>query len=294
MFNVPKVSLRDADVASGWQKALPGLTESDFEELLMSTSAVSNSSLYQQLQTYFHTRNSDVQQLGQALSSGDLTDAQTAYNNIATLGQEGPFAQGNAFYSQTRDQDFNAIGQALQSGDLAGAQQAFAALKATGRNAQTGQTGNTNSGAGTSTAGGAVGPEIVINLTTTAPASATGTSATSPAGSTAATPAAPTSAAQNGQEIVLNLNDTGTATNPEQITIGISNSATGGEQISLSVGSQGSNPEQVTFNLGANSNEQIVLNLLNPPSATTSAASTTSTASATAGSTAGSGISVSA
>jgi len=97
----------------------------------MSTSAVSSSSLYQQLQSYFQTRNSDQQQLGQALSSGNLANAQAAYNSITALGQEGPFASGNPFQVSQREQDFTAIGQALQSGDLAGAQQAFSTLQAT-------------------------------------------------------------------------------------------------------------------------------------------------------------------
>jgi hypothetical protein len=58
----------------------------------MSTSAVSSTSLNQQLTQYFQTRQTDLQQLGQALRSGDLAGAQTAYNNITTLGQSGPFA----------------------------------------------------------------------------------------------------------------------------------------------------------------------------------------------------------
>lgn len=82
----------------------------------MSTSAVSSVSLNQQLQSYFQTRHTDVQQLGQALSSGNLANAQVAYNSIAALGQEGPFAKGNPFQLSQREQDFTAIGQALQSG----------------------------------------------------------------------------------------------------------------------------------------------------------------------------------
>jgi len=58
----------------------------------MSTAAISSSSIYQQTEQYFQTRQSDVQQLGQALQSGDLAGAQTAYNNIVQLGQIGPFA----------------------------------------------------------------------------------------------------------------------------------------------------------------------------------------------------------
>jgi hypothetical protein len=188
----------------------------------MSTAAVSTSSLNQQLQSFFQTRNSDVQQLGQALSSGNLANAQVAYNNITAVGQGGPFANDNAFRVSQRQQDFDAIGQALQSGDLAGAQQAFSALKATGPNQA---------------------PHPVSN-------DPTGT------------------ASGSGPEIVLNLTNTGTSTNPEQITINIGNSSSGGEQVSLSVGNQGATPQQVTLNLGTDSNDEIVLNLLNGPSST--------------------------
>ena len=97
----------------------------------MSTSAVSTSSLHQQIQQYFHTRQTDLHELGQALGTGDLAGAQTAFQAITQLGQSGPFASGDPFANSRREQDFTNIGQALQSGNLAGAQQAFSALKAT-------------------------------------------------------------------------------------------------------------------------------------------------------------------
>jgi hypothetical protein len=228
-----------ADLALERQRTLPWVVISGFDskERLMSISGVSSVSLNQQLQSYFQTRNSDVQQLGQALRSGNLAGAQVAYNNITALGQGGPFASGNAFRGSQREQDFNAIGAALQSGDLAGAQQAFGALRATGR---------------------AHDPAV----------------ATSSAGSGA-------SPASSGPEIVLNLSGgSGSSANPEQITINIGQASSGGnEQISLSVGNPGSTAQQVTFNLNANSNEQIVLNLLNGssgsgPSATGAAGTT--------------------
>lgn len=189
----------------------------------MSTSAVSSSSLYQQLQSYFQTRNSDVQQLGQALQSGNLSAAQTAYNNITAIGQGGPFASGNAFRISQREQDFDAIGQALQNGDLSGAQSAFAALKATAKGTST----PPNSGGpaqGVSNPTSDAGPEIVLNL-----GSASG----------------------------------GSSSTPEQITINLSPTSGGEEQVSLSVGPEGSsNLQQFQINLNSNSNEQIVLNLL--------------------------------
>lgn len=204
----------------------------------MSTFAVSSSTLSQQLQQYFQNRESDLKQLGQALRSGNLTEAQSEFNSITSLGQNGPFPDGEPFAIQQREQDFSAVGQALQNGNLQGAQQAFQQLKSTfsPQASQSGASAGTNS---------SVGPEIVLNL------SGAGNSAT-----------------------------------PEQITINVGNSTNGGgEQVSLSVGSQGSNPQQVTFNLGANSNEEIVLNLLGASSSATGTSGTSTT---------GSGISVSA
>lgn len=190
----------------------------------MSTSAVSSASLSQQLEQYFQTRRGDLQQLGQALAQGNLSGAQTAYNNIVTLGQSGPSSTGAPFLNSTREQDFTAIGQALQSGDLAGAQQAFASLRNTAVNQQGTQSESSSS----------TGPEIVLNLSG------------------------------------------GSNSSPEQITINLSPSSgsSGGEQITIGVGSQGSTPSQeITLNLGANSNEQIVLNLLGTTSSATSATS---------------------
>jgi hypothetical protein len=206
----------------------------------MSTSAISTSVLNQE---YFHSRQSDLGQLGQALSSGDLSGAQTAFNNITALGQTGPFAGGVPFALNNREQDFTAIGTALQSGDLGAAQQAFANLKATFQS-------------------GSVQNPI-----------ATPTDPTNPAA-----PASP--ASTTGPEIVLNLTNTGSATNPEQITININQTSGGGDQVALSFGQQGSTPQELTFNLAPNSNEQIVLNLL---SASSEGTGSTSNASASTG-----------
>lgn len=122
----------------------------------MSTSAISSSSLNQQLQQYFQTRRSDLQQLGQALQSGNLSSAQSAFNNITSLGQSGPFSNGAPFASSSREQDFTAVGQALQNGDLAGAQQAFSQLETSFNGGQPQSASNANS---------SPGPEIVLNLT---------------------------------------------------------------------------------------------------------------------------------
>jgi hypothetical protein len=193
----------------------------------MSTSAVSSSSLYQQLQSYFQTRNSDVQQLGQALQSGNLTAAQTAFNNITSLGQNGPFASGNSFRGPQREQAFEAIGQALQNGDLAGAQSAFAALKATAQGTPTGV--NTNDPAQGVTNPISTGPEIVLNLS----GAATGSGSTP-------------------EQITINLSQASGGAEQVSLSVGPEGS---------------SNPTQFQFNLNPNSNEQIVLNLLGTGSA---------------------------
>jgi hypothetical protein len=105
------------------------VTSINSEEILMSTLAISSTS--SNSQQYLQTRQSDLRQLGEALRSGDLGAAKTAFNTILKLGQNGPFAGGQAFSLSHRQQDFNAIGRALQSGNLGEAQQAFGALKET-------------------------------------------------------------------------------------------------------------------------------------------------------------------
>ncbi|MBI3644465.1 MAG: hypothetical protein HY233_00630 [Acidobacteriales bacterium] len=97
----------------------------------MSTPAVSNVSIFQELQNFHHDRRADLRQLGSALQAGDLNAAQQAYDALASLGQGGPFSNSEPFSRTDRATNFDAIGQALQSGDLAGAQAAFASLQET-------------------------------------------------------------------------------------------------------------------------------------------------------------------
>jgi hypothetical protein len=221
----------------------------------MSIAAVSPTSIYQELQTYFQARNSDLKQLGQALQSGDLAGAQQEFSAIQNLGQGGPFANGNEFQSKQRQQDFNAIGQALQAGDLAGAQQAFAQLKSTivqhQRNIEP-------------------PPSVVVNLSLASTAASAPTAAPSPAPASAPAPSStgasqPTAASSTGSapgtEIVLNL---GNVTPGEQINIGISNGSNGSEQVTIGVSNQqNQSAEQITLNLNQNTNQQIILNLFN-------------------------------
>ncbi len=97
----------------------------------MSAIAVPTSSISQGLQSYFHERNSDLSHLAKALKAGNLDAAQQEYSAIQTLGQSGPFANGDAFTVSQRQQYFDAIGQALQNGDLAAARQALVQLRST-------------------------------------------------------------------------------------------------------------------------------------------------------------------
>lgn len=92
--------------------------------------STSSSNAVSQSPNYFKERRAEVQQLGEALQSGDLAAAQQDYNNIVSLGKT-VLDRNNPFFRSDRGQDFNAIGGALQNGDLAGAQQAFASLEST-------------------------------------------------------------------------------------------------------------------------------------------------------------------
>ena len=136
----------------------------------------------------------------------------------------------------------------MQSGNLAGAQQAFASLE------QSFSRQSQSANQATST-----GPAVVVNLGgSPGAAGATGDPATTsaPASSSASTSSA-------GPEIIINL---GANAGPEQLTIDVNNTGnSGAEQLSISLGTQ-QNPTsqgELTLNISPNSNEQIVLNLLN-------------------------------
>jgi hypothetical protein len=130
----------------------------------MSTAAVSSLSIFQELQSFYQSRQTDLQQLGSALKSGNLNSAQKAYTNLAALGQGGPFANSEPFEKASRAQEFEAVGQALQSGDLAGAQAAFAALTSKQKDAA---------------ASAQAGPAAVVNLSSTPSSRTTAATATS-------------------------------------------------------------------------------------------------------------------
>lgn len=181
----------------------------------MSTSAVSTSSLNQQLHQYFQTRHSDAQQLDQALQSGNIDAAQTAFNSIVSLGQNGPFPNGEPFAIPQREQDFSAVGQALQNGDLQGAQQAFQQLQST-FSPQTSQSG---SGTGSNSS---AGPEIVLNL--------------SGAGGNIAGP----------EPITIDVNNAGNG-GGVQVSLSVGNQGSNPQQVTFNLGSNSN--EEIVLNL---------------------------------------------
>jgi Skp family chaperone for outer membrane proteins len=216
-------------------------------------------SIYQQLQDFRSARKTDLQQLGQALSSGDLTTAEQDYQNLVTLGQQGPFASGGPFRRFDRAQDFQAIGQALQAGNATSAQQAYAALESTfgrqrgsgtpgdGSHIHVGSGGHTNSGAGGVS-------EIVINIG--------GTGSSTPQSS-------------SGSELVVNLPAPTSTGSPEEVQINFGGTSGSSGQLTVEVGQtqdkSGNTGEQVTINLmQANNRENIVLNLFGAGSSTQS------------------------
>ncbi|MGB8011391.1 MAG: hypothetical protein WCF68_07245 [Terriglobales bacterium] len=93
-----------------------------------TASTDTSSSIFQELKSFYQTRQADLSQLGSDLQSGNLTAAEQDFSALTALGQTGPFANSDVFSNASREQAFTTIGQDLQSGDLAGAQAAFATL----------------------------------------------------------------------------------------------------------------------------------------------------------------------
>ena len=85
-----------------------------------------------QRRTIFQQIRKLLEQLGQALQSGDLSGAQITFSSLQQL-----LPSSSANQAQTTQQtnqntfmtDLNALGQALQSGDLSKAQEAFVKLQ---------------------------------------------------------------------------------------------------------------------------------------------------------------------
>lgn len=219
----------------------------------MATQAVSSSSIYQELQSFYQSRQSDMQELSEALQSGDLSTAQQAYSQLVSLGQSGPFQNTEPFGNSSRAQDFEAIGQALSSGDLAGAQTAFAELQQT--------FGQSNSSSASTT------PAYTVNL---------GTSQSEASGDTDANDISEiviniggsdssTQQSTNGSELVLNLPSPSSTSSPEEVQINFGGSNGSADQLTVQVGENqdqsGTSGDEVTINLGQAYNNELILNL---------------------------------
>ena len=185
----------------------------------MSTSAVSSTSVNQQLQQYFQTRQSGLQQLGSALESGNLAKAQTAFNNITTLGQNGPVPTGSPFFVSQRDQFFDAVGTALKSGDLAAAQQAFASLKSTFQRGA-GQDPPSTPLPSSTTAPSTTGPEIILNLSNN-------------------------SGSANPEQITINISPA--SGGAEQVSLSVGNQGSNAQQVTFNLAPNSN--EQIVLNL---------------------------------------------
>src|SRR5690349_11494920 len=93
------------------------------------TSVSSNAAAYQPPQQNGMRQN--FQQLTQAIQSGDLSSAQTAYASLiqALPNQGANAANGAAGQNNPFQQAIQSIGSALQSGNISGAQQALQAFQ---------------------------------------------------------------------------------------------------------------------------------------------------------------------
>ena len=239
------------------------------------------SSIYQQLQAYQHQRQADLSQLGKDLQAGDLNAAQQDFNTLTALGQSGPHANGQLFQRADRAQDFQVIGQALQSGDLAGAQSAFASLAST-----FGQGHQGVAPPPSSLPPVGLVPPSTINL----PPDSIGPSPVAPpvvqppihllppstvtlsTGSSSNVPeiiinlgGASSIGASNGSatpELVINIEEGASSTaSPEEVTINLGSGSSGA---TVSIGAaQGNSSEQVIINLNQQSNNELIVNLLN-------------------------------
>jgi len=225
-----------------------------------------------QPEQFFQDRQSDLEQLGQSLHSGDLAGAQQEYSAIQTLAQNGPF-DGSAFAGNPREQDFTAIGQALQSGDLSGAQQGFVELESTFTTHR-----NPTPQVSTDQPATDPGPAAILTLESSGSAAsgATSIAASPPSSDTNADATRIASASVALPQIVLNLGSGSSSGSPEQINLSLNNTSKG-DQINIGIGSQQNpNAQELIFNLAQNNNEQIVFNLLADSSATSPSSQTSS------------------
>jgi hypothetical protein len=226
-----------------------------------TSEAVPTDSIYQQRQEFREQRKAGLEQLGQALKSGDVDAAQQAYDALVTLGQNGPLRNGQTFHRADRAQDFAAIGDALASGNLDAASAAFAALDQTfGHNGS--PIGSLPPGPPTpipphETSPPTPGP-TPIPPGPTGPPTPAPTPTTAPPEVTINVGGTPSTNGSAG-EIVINLPQQ-TGSEEIQINFGDQNGSTGHLTIDVNHQDNGSESVSIDFNRGS-SNYQLVLNL---------------------------------
>lgn len=197
----------------------------------------------------------NIHQLAQALQSGDLGAAQSAYSNLTWRNV------GSRSTNSTLDQDISALGEKLQAGDLSGAQTAFATLQQDFQTAVSVRKGNPQ-GIARSTQNAAAEDDAQAVTHTHHPHRHH---------------SQPTQGASSGaQQITINVGESDAG--GDQITLNLEGNGQSAEQVTInfSGGNSSSAPEQVTLNLGGG-NETITLNFADSASGAASnpAASTT-------------------
>lgn len=235
----------------------------------MSVAGISSSSLSQPtaLQPFYVQRRLDIQQLAQALQSGDLAGAQAAYTTLSALrrslpaqnasGQSGTSA--GPFLDKKVAQDFNAIGKALQSGDLEGAQQAFATFLQDTQGTARGHRQSRFAPSPNTT------PEMIINLFSNSPV--TTPKVATPVTDNAASPAPPSSNSTATSTLApitstvasptaASTAPTGSAPATTAASASTSSAATHIPEIIVNLGNESpaAPPPEIIFNLGGGNN----------------------------------------
>jgi len=203
--------------------------QQDFNTL----TALGQSGPYKNGQTFARAdRTQDFQAIGQALQSGDLAGAQSAFASLAgTLGQQDQQAQ-------TAISAYNSVVAEVVI--------------------------NFGSPSGTNTSNPSTAPEIVVNLGQGSGSSSGTSGATEIDINLGAASSTSASGGSTTPEIIVNL---GQGSNPSpasnEVTINLGNSTSGAQvAISETQGKNVSSAEQVTINLNQTKNYELILNLL--------------------------------
>jgi hypothetical protein len=120
---VDKELMRCIDLASVWQSGEP--QRKSIMGMAITSSTASTVGTSQTGASAWQQRQQNFQALAQALNSGDLTAAKTAYAALTANRSGG----GSGSAANNPNSPLAQLGQALQNGDLAGAQTAFSAMR---------------------------------------------------------------------------------------------------------------------------------------------------------------------